>query len=462
MGRKACGSKRLAWRAAALAVAAATVASPATAGILDETLAAMAPNSWGRLNTNSFASVMTPENLRPNPDWSPASNISGFSGATWDSKRGNLLVWGGDIGQEEGNEVYVFSGTTGRWDRGSLPNAITTDRLGTTQTTIGSRYAPTSGESWDNVVYLKHVDRMAVVGMSRNGDSWKLENSTNNTGPYFWDPAKANPNAVSQAPGASSVPDNGVMWQNRNSAAKIGSHAEGTSAYFSRDGKDSVYVTDQYGNLWRYSVTNLDPAGDSWQHVGNRPMSGTSGYGSADINTAGTMYLKSQTSTTFAYWDLTRGGTGEDAGRAIEITPTVLDGMAPDFRNMGIQFDAKRNVFLMWDGSGDVWQLRAPSELDTDNDGFMDAADGWTLERIVVGGALRPHIPDDYTGVYGKWIYLAEYDAYVGLIDPVSGDVFLYKPLAAVPEASTLGMLLVGLGGVALTVRRRQRQLAAG
>jgi len=53
------------------------------------------------------------------------------------------------------------------------------------------------------------------------------------------------------------------------------------------------------------------------------------------------------------------------------------------------------------------------------------------LEMIEVLGD-GPHIPTtkfDYTGVYGKWLFMEEYNAYLGVIDPVAGDVFLYKPL---------------------------------
>ena len=56
---------------------------------------------------------------------------------------------------------------------------------------------------------------------------------------------------------------------------------------------------------------------------------------------------------------------------------------------------------------------------------------------------------------------MEEYEAFIGVIDPTSGDVFLYKPIAlAVPEASTTAMLLVGLLGIfALSKfgRRRRR-----
>ena len=158
-----------------------------------------------------------------NSHWSPSSDISAWSGAAWDSRRGNLLIWGGDIGDEQGNEVYIFSGKTGLWSRGALPSQITSTN-GIEHTVDGVMNAPLSGESWDNVVFLKNVDRMAVIGVSRNGTTWRDPSTRLSTGPYFWDPAKADPNKVSGLTGSqvnpSAFPDviGGQMWQNRRQA----------------------------------------------------------------------------------------------------------------------------------------------------------------------------------------------------------------------------------------------------
>ena len=75
--------------------------------------------------------------------------------------RGNLMVWGGDIGNEQGNEVYQFNVLTGLWSRGSLPSQITSTN-GVAHVVGGVNTAPLSGESWDNLVYLQGVDRLAV------------------------------------------------------------------------------------------------------------------------------------------------------------------------------------------------------------------------------------------------------------------------------------------------------------
>ena len=110
---------------AALCLYLLSMPNQASADVIADALADMPANSWQRLNINTFQSVWTPFAQRPASHWAPDSNISAWSGAAWDSGRGNLLIWGGDIGEDEGNEVYVFSGKTGLWSRGALPSQIT-------------------------------------------------------------------------------------------------------------------------------------------------------------------------------------------------------------------------------------------------------------------------------------------------------------------------------------------------
>jgi len=454
--------------AAALCVCLLSMADQASADVIADALGGMPANSWQKLNVNTFQSVWTPFAQRPAFHWSPSSNISAWSGGAWDGGRGNLLIWGGDIGEEQGNETYIFSGKTGLWSRGALPSQITSTN-GIAHTVDGVMNAPVSGESWDNVVFLKNVDRMAVIGVSRNGSTWRDPNTGLFTGPYFWDPAKADPNKVSGLTGSqvnpSAFPDvvGGQMWQNRDKPMPGNFHVGGTSAYVNINGKDVVYVTDEFDSLFRYTVHGLDPASDTWEQIGRRTMGGESGQGAAAIDITNNMYLKTLTADSFGFWDLDRAG-GASENREIKVIPDVkATTTVPDFRNFGVQFDSTLGVFVLWDGSKSVWRLTPPDDLDSNNDGILDVATGWKLEEIAVSGA-GPHIPSEYTGVFGKWVYMEEYDAFLGVIDPVAGDVFLYKPIAmavpepTVPEPSTAAMVLVCLLGIFASSKINQRR----
>ena len=88
-----------------------------------------------------------------------------------------MLIYGGDIGNEQGNEVYIFHTETGMWDRGSLPSQIVTHN-GITTTIGGSQDAPVSGETYDNLVYLKGADRLAVMAVSREAQKFRDETAS--------------------------------------------------------------------------------------------------------------------------------------------------------------------------------------------------------------------------------------------------------------------------------------------
>ena len=437
----------------------------------------MPANSWQKLNINTFQSVWTPVAQRPTPAM-PWTDISAWSGAAWDGGRRNLLIWGGGHTGDEGNEVSIFNVNSGLWSRGSLPSQITSTN-GIEHTVDGVMNAPLSGESWDNVVFLKNVDRMAVIGVSRNSSTWVDPSTRLTTGPYFWDPAKADPNKVSGLTGSQVNPSafpnvvGGQMWQNRDndpggSASGIWEgHLRGATAYVNVDGKDVVYVKDTDGSLWRYTVRDLDPANDTWERIGRRPNGQAGWDSSAAIDTTNNMFLYVLTSNSFAFWDLDHPG-GQWENRGIKVIPNVEgDTIPPSFTNFGVQFDPILGAFVLWDGSSSVWLLTPPDDLDANNDGILDVATGWQLEKIEVSGA-GPRIPahGSYTGVFGKWVYMEEYNAFLGVIDPVAGDVFLYKPIATavpestVPEPGTAVMVLVGLLGIlasSKTNRRRTR-----
>ena len=413
-----------------------SVVSVSSADVLTDVLGSMAQNSWQRINLNQIQDVWTPLAQRPTTAASPASNISAWSGAAWDSTRKNLMIWGGDQGwdqaSEEGNEFYIFDATTGLWERGSLPSRIAYTN-GIKHAVDGIFNAPVSGESWDNVVYLENVDRVAVIAVSADGITFQNLNGAA-TGPYFWDPTKADPNKVSGTTGSQVNPTafpnvvGGEMWQNRdNFPPDTSLGLLGVTAYVNEGGRDVVYFSGQHDFLWRYTVRDLDPGNDTWELIGRRTISGKDGDGSGAVDPAREIFVKSLTENSFGYWDIGAQARSPE-NREIEIMPALPTGSpAADFRDFGIQFDPALDAFVLWSGDAEVWLLEPPVNLDPDGDGIKSDASGWTLRRLTPSG-VGPTMPSSYTGVFGKWVYLPDEQAYLGVIDPVAGDVFLYKP----------------------------------
>lgn len=427
-----------------LAAALLAVSIPASATVIDLALSGMAPNSWQKINLNQFQDVWTPANLWPTID-SPRSNISGWSGAAWDSKRRDLLIYGGDVGYEEGNEVYIFHTETGLWDRGSLPSQVVRRGDITEITTVGgSNDAPVSGESFDNLVYLKNADRLAVIAVSREGETFKNEADVK-TGPYFWDPSKANPLLVSGSDGTGVDPSysGGQMWENRDNfyepgRPSPGSSTSGSAEYASIDGKDVVYFSDGTGLLWRYTVDPRGGAFDTWEQVGNRPWSGQAPGGAGVFIESHNIFVRAARSSS------SLGGVLQFTRLDDIVTPTrnralsvLLDpslGISlPASKFLGMGYDPINDQIVLWDGGEDLWTVNIDDLLSADDtsadDGGIPSLYGYfTPEHMFPTGDAPTIPPRYYTGVYGKWIYLEEEKAFIGVIDPFAGDVFLYKP----------------------------------
>jgi len=260
------------------------------------------------------------------------------------------------------------------WERGSLPSEI--QRTGLVKHVVdGIHNAPISGESWDNVAYLRGVDRMAVIGVSREGDSF-LDLDGGATGPYFWDPSRADVSKVSGTTGSHVKPWaypgvlGGQMWQNRdNFAADRNMAATGVTAYARVDGKDVVYFVTRYDHLWRYTVQDLNPANDTWERIATRTATGGDGRGAGDIDPERGILVQTLSPQSFGFWDVNQTGDW-NRNREIEVFPTVTSGTPPsDFTNFGLQYDPVLDGFVLWDGSRDVWLLKPPDDLDPDRSG---------------------------------------------------------------------------------------------
>src|SRR3546814_5333641 len=88
---------------------------------------------------------------------------------------------------------------------------------------------------------------MVTGGAAYNtGGSLVRSDGVTPTGPYFWNPAKADANKVGGTTGSHVNPElfpdivGGEMWENRDNRPDI-NLVNGTSAYVEEDGKDVIY-----------------------------------------------------------------------------------------------------------------------------------------------------------------------------------------------------------------------------
>jgi hypothetical protein len=391
-----------------------------------QVLTAAPENEWIRVNLNHFQDVWTPKAQRAGSgNWEPDAVIGAWGSMAWDSKRGDLICWGGGHANYNGNEVYVWHSSTLEWERASLPSEI--EYLGDARYEAIDGYlnAPISSHTYDNSEYLPIIDRFVVFGGAawNTGGSFVRTDGVTKTGPYFWDPAKADGNAVGGTTGSQVKPElfpdvvGGEMWENRDNLSLSGmmkSFVMGTTAYAQENGKDVLYIgrTD----LWKYTVNDVnDPASDTFQKVGASFVS-ISSDGAGAISTDLNVYLRT-TKSKFVMWDLDHAGPGNKNVSFVPDDPTGTFDFAR-LADYGMDYDPVRGVFILWKGDAEVWTLTPPDQVSTA---------GWRLTPLTPDAVTEA--PDTSTvGVFGKWKYAAEQDIFIGVNDGRNGDVWVYKP----------------------------------
>ena len=321
--------------AAPLAKDGVAAATPPNLSGLVTLLAALPEGEWTQASLNTYASVWTPAELRPldklsNP--TPDRIILAWSGFTWDPNRGDVLLYGGGHANYSGNDVYRWRGSTRQWERASLPSQIKQDDLGNFQAIDGWDNAPGSAHTYDTNSFFPHLDRMVVFGGAayNSGGAFMREvtpTTARNTGPFFFDPARADPNKVGGTTGShvqrvAPHPEivGGQMWANRDLYANLPvpppavAYVNGCAAYADENGKDVAYLGAVSGgstnlNLYKYTASVLgSPAQDTFQLAGVF-WNGTGGETVCGVDPLRKLFVRTgNADVPFVYWDLRQPG----------------------------------------------------------------------------------------------------------------------------------------------------------
>lgn len=468
--------------AAASCLLALGACSPAVAvdlSNLTTILSNTASGGWSKVNLNTFADAFpAPADLTSTGFDNPVTVITAWSSFAWDSQRGQLMLYGGGHANYAGNEMYLWSGVTQSWDRGSLPSQVTGVNTpnGVVYLAVdGALNAPTSMHTYDNSMYLRVADRFITLGgptfNSSNGPVKQLANgSLVATGPYLWDPSRANATQVGGTTGSAVNPavTGGQMWQNRDVSAALfnvttfaGTFAlatiDGTSVAAVEGGRDVVYFTGRAAGsqyLMKYSIVNsANPALDTISIVGST-VGGPGAYGAAGLDPASGFYVSLAETGGLMVYDTHAANGASNSSSQINFTISGAPAFDGSFIS-GIDWDPTRQVFMIWSGAGDVWRLTTPAS--------GNAGDIWSLALVTNGDNFaNGATPDgmDPSGVRGKWKYISNLDAFLALESDGTGEVWLYRPdgwVNPVPEPGMLAFILLGLGVVVLRVRQLRR-----
>lgn len=415
----------------------------------------MPEGAWVQASLNSYADVWTPEELRPldvnGGGASPPSKIIiAWSSFAWDSNRGDLILYGGGHANYPGNDVYRWHGSSRVWERGSLPSDITKDASGNYTALDGPDAAPAAAHTYDSNIFLPIVDRFLTFGGAayNNGDMYRratVNGQSRNTGPYLWDPNKADPNKVGGTTGShvkrvSPHPEivGGNMWQNRDIPLNLAgtprlpaSHVEGCTGYAVENGKDVVYVAARLGGtatqLFRYAINDVtNPKADTWTQVGGW-WDSPQGQTVCSYDPSQKIFVKLGDQTRpFTYWNVAAPGAETNYEKIIafsestgEFASKLASGQI-NIRYCGFDFDPVRRQYALWCGGPDVWMLVPPATV---------SPSGWQLRKqIFPSGGAAPTLATG-TGILGKWKYIPNLDAFLALQDSTLGNIWIYKPV---------------------------------
>jgi len=466
----------------AATMASCTAVNASDLSRLESLLAATPLNGWVQINTNTFSDAFLPDGAS-HPDGASGAVVRAWSSAAWDSQRGDLIIYGGGHANYAGNEVYVLDGQSGLWSRGSLPSRLESGTL-----YVVDNAAPQAAHTYDNNLYLPINDRFITFGGAAYNSGGNYQSASGRTGPWVWDPAKANPNLVGGTSGSgyNTSTAGGNMWTNL-STSSVGSQpanfVESATAYRTEAGKDVVYVSAPnaggFVSLYRYEVGDLSAGGSStWQTVGQMTSGANTFQHVATIDTVHGLYLATVTNgagealgTDLSVWNLSNNNAADPNSNgdiAIKLvnpdgTPFVMS------KFYGIDADTSDGSILLWNqqDGGTVYRTKAAY----DATGKLKST--WVIDTLLSTTSAKPSTDASPSGggVLGKWDYVAELDAFVALetytplvgsgFGPGTGDakVWLYKVgdlTAAVPEPSTGWLMLAAIGFGAGLIRRRK------
>lgn len=416
------------------------------AAVLNE-IRSMGENTWRKVNLNTFDSVAQPLALRPS-----CASFTGHSGIinawgsfAYDPNRGDLLTFGGGHADYCGNDIYKFRLATMRWERAGISSQMVNyQKTPTMQYAIpidGLANAPATAHMYDGLMFAPVADRMVFFGnggtefAGTGGPSLSSISVEPKTGPWLFDPRRADPNKVVGTDGSSVDPSirGGYMWENREYASRHpGAYLPNSygpqmasSGTVCENGRDVVYMRTSgpsavSSGLIRYVINDVsNPAFDTLLEVGALSNHVSQADMAVDTNRMLAVLIGDGPTRRFAFWDLTTSGPGNPLRAVSQLID--LSGGFSLAANAGMDFDPTRDRFLLWNGASEVWELKLPGT-------GAATGSGWTVRRLLAaGGAADPLLPGS-GGANGKWKYSPGLDVFIGLREAPNGDVWIYKP----------------------------------
>ncbi|WP_157365554.1 hypothetical protein [Zooshikella ganghwensis] len=379
-----------------------TPETPTTHKSLEAFIEELQPGQWLEAKGNNTLSDAFPSYHSAWGSLGPAGVLGAWSGgAVGDNK---LIIWGGGKTDYGGNEVYQMDFDTLSWSRLTDPSEYYLDNYGGCITAEGKPAlacitkdgTPTSAHSYDGVEYLPNVQRFWMGNGTRYGAGYTTEKN------YWFD-------------------SDNTKWEQKSSFTIKG---EFSSAYDSSTG----YLLVANG----YKLIAYDPKADKVTH--QSPVGPNYGGASPGVYDPKRKLFIQLLNHSLAIYDLSEVDWQDPKASIPEmmIQPIKLKGKqsayydngqgmlsyeAPTLRHYGIDYDSKRDVFVLWDGHNNVLILD-PSDWSIQE--FQPQALSKAPSALASWGGRRDR------GIYGRWRYLPDYDCFIGFNKEDEG-VWLFR-----------------------------------
>ena len=337
--------------------------------------------SWESLQGGHWLEVPDSRLLDVAPDQSPGGapvKIVAWSGAALDTRRNQVLVWGGGHSDYAGNEVYAFDLGVCQWKRLTEPSVA--DRARTATYPDGE---PRARHTYNYIEYVPALDRMLSFGAS---------------GPYPGGGGEFS-RAVIEFDIERRRWISGARTDVPGPASLIGAQAR-----FDPPSGRVLVIGSQRAALQAY-----DPASNTWSQLGRPTRVRVHATAAVDPLRRELVLIGSggKSGAQALRWKLDKAAEVEDLSQRTTGDKQIESAYGP-----GFDYDASRRRLVAWSGGTDVFVLDAENLR-------------WSRVRAAEGNGVDPG-PANPTGTYGRFRYVPRYDAFV-LVNAADQNVYLYR-----------------------------------
>ncbi len=328
------------------------------------------PGQWYEIKNTPMDAVAP----SPQPQGSFRAIIGAWSGGAFDTKRSQLLVWGGGHGDYSGNEIYGFSMKNFRWTRLTEPSSFGGDPGNGSRRQAHADGGPMSRHTYDMIEYIPQVDRFVAGGgavLWQDGQFEDQRTRSFNFDTKRWSDVAPAPCASIAA--VSAVGPDGRMWMHGSwgSAAKLAAFDPTTNEW-------SIHVEWDPGWFGYGRNAEIDPNTNKFYAIGSGGIT---------------------------VWDLAK--PNEEGQRVSTSGSNDIESRSYP----GVAYHPGTKRIVAWSGGSTVYALNAATMT-------------WTSRSTSGVNTSAPSAPGN--GTNGRWRYCPDLDVFV-VVNATSGNVFVYK-----------------------------------